>query len=48
MDDAVGEVADTLTAWNTDVMWVPGNSVPRFIPVDTTFPPTLAALEEQT
>lgn len=33
---------------NIDVMWVPRNSVTRFIPVDTIFPPILAVLEEQT
>ncbi|MEU4113336.1 NUDIX domain-containing protein [Kitasatospora sp. NPDC028055] len=31
---------------NADVMWVPRNAVPRFIPVDTIFSPILAALEE--
>ncbi|MFJ2110828.1 MULTISPECIES: hypothetical protein [unclassified Streptomyces] len=39
---------DSDAAENIDVMWVPRNSVPRFISVDTIFPPILAVLEEQT
>ncbi|MFK0194245.1 NUDIX hydrolase [Kitasatospora sp. NPDC090308] len=34
------------TAENADVMWVPRNTVTRFIPADTIFQPILAALEE--
>ncbi|MFB6750584.1 NUDIX hydrolase [Streptomyces sp. NPDC056353] len=43
-----GEASNTDAVENIDVMWVPRNSVPRFIPVDTIFPPILAVLEEQT
>lgn len=43
-----GEATNSDAAENIDVMWVPRNSVPRFIPVDTIFPPILAVLEEQT
>ncbi|MCP3822608.1 NUDIX hydrolase [Streptomyces sp. A3M-1-3] len=43
-----GEAANTDAVENIDVMWVPRNSVTRFIPVDTIFPPALAVLEEQT
>lgn len=43
-----GEATNSDAAENIDVMWVPGNAVPRFIPVDTIFPPILAVLEEQT
>ncbi len=43
-----GEATNSDTAENIDVMWVPRNAVPRFISVDTIFPPVLAALEEQT
>ncbi|MDT0411017.1 MULTISPECIES: NUDIX hydrolase [Streptomyces] len=43
-----GEANNSDTAENVDVMWVRRNAVPRFIPVDTLFPPVLAALEEQT
>lgn len=43
-----GEAINSDTAENIDVMWVPRNAVPRFISVDTIFPPILAALEEQT
>ncbi|MFJ8040502.1 NUDIX hydrolase [Kitasatospora sp. NPDC096147] len=42
----VGEAQNQDTIENADVMWVPRNAVPRFIPVDTIFPPILAALEE--
>lgn len=31
----------------TPVMGIPGNAVPRFLSVDTIFPPILAVLEEQ-
>ncbi|MEU3495145.1 NUDIX domain-containing protein [Kitasatospora cineracea] len=31
---------------NADVMWIPRNTVTRFIPADTIFQPVLAALEE--
>ncbi|WP_329570095.1 NUDIX hydrolase [Kitasatospora sp. NBC_01266] len=41
-----GEAQNQDTVENADVMWVPRNAVPRFIPVDTIFPPILAALEE--
>ncbi|MGW9497461.1 NUDIX hydrolase [Streptomyces prasinus] len=43
-----GEATNSDAAENIDVMWVPRKSVPRFIPVDTIFPPVLAVLEEQT
>ncbi|MEU5086651.1 NUDIX hydrolase [Streptomyces sp. NPDC021356] len=43
-----GEASNTDAVENIDVMWVPRNSVPRFIPVDRIFPPILAVLEEQT
>ncbi|MEU6442488.1 NUDIX hydrolase [Streptomyces sp. NPDC047046] len=43
-----GEATNSDTTENAAVMWVPRNAVPRFIPVDTLFPPVLAALEEQT
>ncbi|MFD9472770.1 NUDIX hydrolase [Streptomyces goshikiensis] len=43
-----GEAANTDAVENVDVMWVPKNSLTRFIPVDTIFPPILAVLEEQT
>ncbi|MGW7314647.1 NUDIX hydrolase [Streptomyces sp. NPDC054865] len=43
-----GEAANADVAENADVMWVPKNSLTRFIPVDTIFPPILAGLEEQT
>ncbi|MBA9046470.1 MULTISPECIES: NUDIX hydrolase [Streptomyces] len=43
-----GEATNSDAAENIDVMWVPRNAVPRFIPVDTIFTPILAALEEQT
>ncbi|MGW2395393.1 NUDIX hydrolase [Kitasatospora sp. NPDC001664] len=42
----VGEAQNQDKIENADVMWVPRNAVPRFIPVDTIFPPILAALEE--
>ncbi|ROR37197.1 NUDIX hydrolase [Kitasatospora cineracea] len=42
----VGEAQNQDKIENADVMWVPRNTVPRFIPVDTIFPPILAALEE--
>jgi 8-oxo-dGTP diphosphatase len=45
---ALGEATNSDTAENIDFMWVPRNAVPRFIPVDTVFPPILAVLEEQT
>jgi 8-oxo-dGTP diphosphatase len=41
-----GEATNSDAAENIDVMWVPRNSVPRFIPVGTIFPPILAVLEE--
>ncbi|MBB5939468.1 NUDIX hydrolase [Streptomyces zagrosensis] len=41
-----GEAKNTDTVENIDVMWVPRNAVPRFIPTDTIFPPILAVLEE--
>jgi 8-oxo-dGTP diphosphatase len=43
-----GEAKNTDTVENVDVMWVPRNAAPRFIPTDTIFPPILAVLEEQT
>jgi 8-oxo-dGTP diphosphatase len=43
-----GEATNSDAAENIDVMWVPRNAMPRFIPVDTIFPPILAVLEEQT
>ncbi|MEV6975172.1 NUDIX hydrolase [Kitasatospora sp. NPDC093806] len=43
-----GEATNSDTIENVDVMWVPRNSVARFISADTIFPPILAALEEQT
>ncbi|MER5868303.1 NUDIX domain-containing protein [Streptomyces sp. NPDC002044] len=43
-----GEAANTDAVENVDDMWVPKNSLTRFIPVDTIFPPILAVLEEQT
>ncbi|WP_236241779.1 NUDIX hydrolase [Streptomyces sp. CC228A] len=43
-----GEATNSDAAENIDVMWVPRNAVPRFIPVDTIFPPILAVLEEPT
>ncbi|MER7670661.1 NUDIX hydrolase [Kitasatospora sp. NPDC096128] len=43
-----GEATNSDTIENVDVMWVPRNSVTRFIDADTIFPPVLAALEEQT
>lgn len=43
-----GEAANADAEENADVMWVPKNSLTRFIPVDTIFPPILAVLEEQT
>lgn len=43
-----GEATNSDSAENIDVVWVPRNAVPRFIPVDTIFTPILAALEEQT
>ncbi|MFD7538130.1 NUDIX hydrolase [Streptomyces sp. NPDC059819] len=43
-----GEATNTDAVENVDVMWVPKNSLTRFIPVDTIFPPILAVLEEQT
>ncbi|MFH0243075.1 NUDIX domain-containing protein [Streptomyces sp. HK10] len=43
-----GEATNSDAAENIDVMWVPRNSVTRFIPVDTIFPSILAVLEEQT
>ncbi|GAB2833091.1 hypothetical protein GCM10027073_72100 [Streptomyces chlorus] len=43
-----GEATNSDAAENIDVMWVPRNAVPRFIPVDTIFPPILAVMEEQT
>ncbi|MEU3600494.1 NUDIX domain-containing protein [Streptomyces sp. NPDC006798] len=42
-----GEATNSDTVENMDVMWVAINSVTRFIPVDTIFPPVLAVLEEQ-
>ncbi|MFE6746930.1 NUDIX hydrolase [Kitasatospora purpeofusca] len=42
----VGEAQNQDKIENADVMWVPRNAVPRFIPVDTIFPPILATLEE--
>ncbi|MFE7558543.1 hypothetical protein [Kitasatospora sp. NPDC057500] len=41
-----GEAQNQDVIENADVMWVPRNAVPRFIPVDTIFPPILATLEE--
>ncbi|MFG2694918.1 NUDIX hydrolase [Kitasatospora sp. NPDC048407] len=43
-----GEATNSDAVENVDVMWVPRNSVTRFIDADTIFPPILAALEEQT
>ncbi|MEU6227533.1 NUDIX hydrolase [Streptomyces sp. NPDC047042] len=43
-----GEATNSDAVENIDVMWVPRKSVPRFIPIDTIFPPILAVLEEQT
>ncbi|AXI78962.1 NUDIX hydrolase [Peterkaempfera bronchialis] len=43
-----GEATNGDAVENVDVMWVPRNSVTRFISVDTIFPPILAVLEEQT
>lgn len=43
-----GEATNSNATENIDVMWVPRNAVPRFVPVDTIFPPVLAVLEEQT
>ncbi|MET7684714.1 NUDIX hydrolase [Streptomyces sp. NPDC005423] len=43
-----GEATNSDAIENIDVMWVPRKSVPRFIPIDTIFPPILAVLEEQT
>lgn len=43
-----GQATNNDAVENIDVMWVPGNSLTRFIAVDTIFPPILAALEEQT
>lgn len=43
-----GEATNGDTVENIDVMWVPRNSVTRFISADTIFPPILAALEEPT
>lgn len=43
-----GQATNSDAVENIDVMWVPRNAVTRFIPVDTIFPPVLAALEEQT
>ncbi|MFJ4678606.1 NUDIX hydrolase [Kitasatospora sp. NPDC088783] len=45
-DYLAGEAQNQDTVENADVMWVPRNSLPRFIPVDTIFPPILNALEE--
>ncbi|MGX4733132.1 NUDIX hydrolase [Kitasatospora griseola] len=41
-----GEARNQDMIENAAVMWVPRNAVPRFIPVDTIFPPILATLEE--
>jgi 8-oxo-dGTP diphosphatase len=41
-----GEATNSDAVENVDVMWVPRNSVTRFISVDTIFPPILVALEE--
>ncbi|QDY78070.1 NUDIX hydrolase [Streptomyces qinzhouensis] len=41
-----GEATNSDAVENVDVMWVPINAVPRFIPVHTIFPPVLAVLEE--
>ncbi|MEV6074514.1 MULTISPECIES: NUDIX hydrolase [unclassified Streptomyces] len=43
-----GQATNSDVAENIDVMWVPRKAVPRFIPVDTIFPPVLTALEKQT
>ncbi|WP_246561159.1 NUDIX hydrolase [Kitasatospora kifunensis] len=43
-----GEATNGDAVENVDVMWVPRNSVTRFIDADRIFPPVLAALEEQT
>lgn len=43
-----GEAHNSDVLENVDVMWTPRNSISRFIPADTIFPPILAALEEQT
>ncbi|MFE0421576.1 NUDIX hydrolase [Streptomyces sp. NPDC058953] len=42
-----GEATNSDTVENMDVIWVDVNAVTRFIPLDTIFPPVLAALEEQ-
>jgi 8-oxo-dGTP diphosphatase len=41
-----GETTNSDAVENIDVMWVPRKSVPRFIPIDTIFPPILVVLEE--
>jgi len=43
-----GRATNSDAVENIYVMWIPRNAVARFIPVDTIFPPVLAALEEQT